>query len=106
MRHKECGPQISEIEKCARRLRVRWLTFQRPLIREVEDALTLYQPLHRDVGAERAAHEFCKLFRVAKRRQGVEMLAVIGRQGTHLCAAKSVRLFQDRVEHRPKITGR
>ena len=87
--------------------RVRWLTFQRPLIREVEDALALYQPLHRDVRAERAAHECRELFRVAKRRQGVEMLAaVIGRQGAHLCAAKAVRLFQYCVEHRGEIAGR
>jgi hypothetical protein len=58
-----------------------------------------------DIRTEWVAHKCRELFRVSECCQRVEMLTVIGRQGTDLGAAKPVRLVQDRLEHRREIAG-
>ena len=90
--HKKCGPQIGKLEKGTSGLPVR-LTFERALIWEVHNPIAVHQPLHIDVRTEWVAHKCCELFRVSERCQRVEMLTVIGRQGTDLCAAEPVRFF-------------
>ena len=72
----------------------------------MDDPFAVHQSLHVDVGTEWLVHECCELFRIAERRQRVEMLTVIGRQGTDLGAAKPVRLVQDLLEHWRDVTRR
>ena len=78
----------------------------RPHIRDVDKPFAADQRPMIIVRAQRTTHRCSVLFGIALCRHCAEILAVVGHQGTHRGAAEPVRLFQDRLEHRPRIARR